>query len=125
MIGVLAVIWKISEFHSDFVDKEKQRYGIMGWGKSDIEKVVRSCGKTWQDNLTGQLDYWLIDVTLNHKDFISKMENEVVKNEKKYIKKSVEIMLDEFYPGYTKAVLESCLLKGYNEYEKMLVEDKK
>lgn len=125
MVGILSVIWKISEFQSDFVDKSKQRYGIMGWNKSDIEKVIRSCGKTWQNNITGQLDYWWIDVTLNHKDFISKMENEVVKNEKQYIKKSVEIMLDEFYPGYTKAILESCSLKGYNEYEKMLVEDEK
>ena len=125
MIGILSVIWKISEFHSDFVDKSKQRYGIMGWNKTEIMDVIRSCGKTWQDNITGQLDYWWIDVTLNHKDFISKMENEVVKNEKQYIKKSVEIMLDEFYPDYTKAILESCSLKGYNEYEKMLVEDKK
>lgn len=123
MVGILAVVWKISEFQSDFVDKTNQRYGIMGWNKDEILKVIRSCGKTWQNNITGQMDYWWIDLTINHKNFISKMENEVVKNEKRYIETSVKIMLDEFYPNYTKKILESCTLKGYNEYEKMLIED--
>ena len=125
MLGIFALIWKISDFQPDFVDTDQKRYGIMGWDKDEMIKVIKSCGRNWANNMTAQLDYIWVDMCLNRKEFIEAMENTVVKNEKSYIKDSVELALKEYWYGYSDSILNSCTTYAYGIWEKILVEDSK
>ena len=123
-IGLFSVIWKLSNFQADLMDSSKNKYGLLAWSKSDIVNVVKSCGTNWYNNLTGQLNYIWEDMTLNRKDFIESMENEVLTNDKKYIDKSVELSVKEYISGLIIGpTIESCTVYGRMIYEKIIVED--
>lgn len=119
-IGIHTVIYKLSEFDPSFMDKDNGKYGIMGWNKKNIEKVIKSCGSNWSNNITGQMDYIWIDMTTNRKNYISSMENEVLENKKSYLEESLKLTLKEYVPGYSQSFYKSCKLIASQTWEILL-----
>lgn len=116
-IGIYSVIYKISECNASFVSTDKTKYGILGWSKSGISMVIQYCGRGWNNNITGQMDYFWTDMCIHHKSFITSMENEVLENKKSYLKKSIELTINEYASSYPKSFFDSCYLVAQQAWE--------